>query len=83
MTPDTDTEQRAGEDAEEALERRPTSSRSASTKLGDDIDEAKQGLRARKEDADDRGRRRQATATTRSPSTTRRPTRTTRTTDED
>ena len=78
MTPDTDTEQRAGEDAEEALESQADELEERVAKLGDDIDDAKQGLRARKEDADDGGRRRRRRATTRSPSTTRRPTRTTR-----
>ena len=78
MTPDTDTEQRPGEDAEQALESQADELEERVAKLGDDIDEAKKGLRARKEDADDGddddgGRR------PRSPSTTRRPTRTTRT----
>jgi hypothetical protein len=53
MTPDTDTEQRAGEDAEEALESQADELEERVAKLDDDIDEAKKGLRARKEDADD------------------------------
>ena len=53
MTPDTDTEQRAGEDAEDALESQADELEERVAKLGDDIDDAKQGLRARKEDADD------------------------------
>jgi len=53
MTPDTDTEQRPGEDAEGALESQADELEERVAKLGDDIDDAKQGLRARKEDADD------------------------------
>jgi hypothetical protein len=53
MTPDTDTEQRPGEDAEKALESQADELEERVAKLGEDIDDAKQGLRARKEDADD------------------------------
>ena len=43
----------AGEDAEEALESQADELEERVAKLGDDIDDAKEGLRARKEDADD------------------------------
>jgi hypothetical protein len=53
MPPDTDTELRHGEDAEDALESQADEMEQRVAKLGDHIDEAKEGLRARREDADE------------------------------
>lgn len=53
MTPDTDTEQRRGEEAEAALESQADELEERAAELGDHIEEAKTGLRARREDADD------------------------------
>ncbi len=53
MPPDTDTELRRGEEAQDALESQADELEKRIGELGDDIDEAKKGLVARKEDADD------------------------------
>jgi predicted nucleic acid-binding Zn-ribbon protein len=53
MPSDTDTELQRGEDAEKALESQADELEERVAELGDSIDDAKKGLRARKEDADD------------------------------
>ena len=53
MPPDTDTELRRGEDAENALESQADELEERVAELGDHIDDAKEGLRARREDADE------------------------------
>jgi predicted nucleic acid-binding Zn-ribbon protein len=53
MPSDTDTELQRGDDAEKALESQADELEERVAELGDSIDDAKKGLRARKEDADD------------------------------
>jgi hypothetical protein len=53
MAPDTDTELRRDEDAEEALESRIDEMDERVGELGGHIEDARKGLRARREDADE------------------------------
>jgi hypothetical protein len=53
MAPDTETELQRSHDAEDELEAQADELEERVGKLGDHIDEAKEGLRARRDEADD------------------------------
>jgi hypothetical protein len=53
MSPDTDTELRRGRDAEDALDAKADAMEDRVEELGEHIDDAKGGLRARRDEADD------------------------------
>jgi hypothetical protein len=53
MSPDTDTELQRSDDAEKALEAQTDELEERVERLGDHIDDAKDGLRARREEAED------------------------------